>query len=99
MSEKITAETVRHVALLSRLSLSEEEIAHFQKDLNNILDHVNTLDELDARDVPPTSHSLKLQNVFRDDVVHKSLSNEEALANAPDTEAGCFKVPAVIQEM
>ena len=95
---ELTEEQVRHVALLSRLDLTDEEIAHFRKDLGNILDYVEKLGELDTADVPPTSHSFKMENVFREDDVRPSLSNEEALANAPDAEDACFKVPAVIQD-
>lgn len=95
---EITPDTVRHVALLSRLELSEAEIESFAKDMTNILGYVDKLAELDVSNVEPTSHSLKLSNVFREDVVKPSLSNEEALANAPDSEDGYFKVPAVLQE-
>jgi len=95
---KIDRETVRHVALLARLELSEEELEQFAHELGDILDYVAKLNELDTTDVPPTSHSLPLANVMRDDVVKPSLPKEEALANAPDAEDGCFKVPQVIQE-
>jgi aspartyl-tRNA(Asn)/glutamyl-tRNA(Gln) amidotransferase subunit C len=89
---------VRHVATLARLDLSEDEIRHFETDLNNILAFVEKLGELDTADVPPTSHSLPLHNVFREDEVLASLSNEDALSNAPEHEDGCFRVPMVIQE-
>lgn len=96
--QEITPETVRHVALLSRLELSAEEAEKYARDLGNILHYVEKLRELDTTEVPPTSHSLALRNVFREDLVRPSLSNEEAIANAPDAEEGCFKVPAVLQE-
>lgn len=94
---EITEEQVRHVGLLSRLSLSDEEVRHFTTDLINILQHVDKLDELDTNGVEPTSHALKLSNVFRDDTVRPSLTNDQAMANAPSHEDGCFKVPAVLQ--
>ncbi|MCX7020389.1 MAG: Asp-tRNA(Asn)/Glu-tRNA(Gln) amidotransferase subunit GatC [bacterium] len=95
----ISPELVRHVALLSRLELSEGETCRFGDDLANILDYVAKLNELDTSSIPPTSHSFKMSNVFREDVVQPSLTNPEALANAPDAENDCFKVPAVIQEL
>lgn len=98
MTARISEETVRHVALLARLKLSDEEVAHFQHDLNNILGFVAKLDELDTEGVPPTSHSFHLENVFREDLVRPSLSNEDATENAPESEDGCFKVPAVLQD-
>ena len=94
----ITPELVRHVALLSRLELTDSEVQGFVKDLDSILGYVEKLSELDVSDVPPTSHSFRLSNVFREDDIRPSLTNEEALANAPESEDGCFKVPAVLQE-
>ena len=96
--EIISEETVRHIALLSRLECNDEEIHRFAGDLNEILDYVEKLKELDTSDVEPTSHAVRRKNVFRDDVPRTSLTNEQALSNAPDTENGCFKVPQIIQE-
>ena len=95
---QITPDVVQHVALLGRLELTDDEVEHFSKDLNNILEYANTLNELDTSDVPPTSHSFHLENVFREDVVRPSLTIDEALANAPSAEDGCFKVPAILQD-
>lgn len=95
---EITPEVVRHVALLSRLELAPGEDETYAKDLDKILHYVEQLAELDTTNVPPTSHSFKLQNVFREDAVRPCLSNDEALANAPDAEDHCFKVPAVLQD-
>ncbi len=97
-SEKITEADVRHVAYLSRLEFSADEIQRFTHDLNNILLYVGKLAELDTSQVEPTSHSLKMQNVFRDDEVRPSLTNDQALANAPEREGPFFKVPQIIQE-
>ncbi len=99
MGEIITEETVRHIALLARLECDDEEIHKFSGDLNSILGYVEKLKELDTDSVEPTSHALRQKNVFRQDVVRPSLSNEDALANAPETEADHFKVPPIIQEM
>src|SRR5690606_16355669 len=95
---EITPKVVRHVALLSRLELAEGEAESYAADLDKILHHVEQLAELDTTDVQPTSHSFKMVNVFREDKVTPGLSNEEVLANAPDSEDGCIKVPAVLQD-
>lgn len=95
----IFSSDVRHSALLSRLHLTEEEIAEYTTVLNSILEYFAKLNELDTSQVPPTSHSIKMQNVFREDVTIPSLPVEEALANAPESKANCFKVPRIIQEM
>lgn len=94
----ITPDVVRHVALLSRLELSEGEAEKYAAELDTILHHVEQLKELDTSDVPPTSHSFKQVNVFREDELRDSLSSEAAVANAPDSEENCFKVPAVLQD-
>lgn len=96
--EKISEEQVRHVAHLSRLDLGDDEIGRFTKDLNEILDYVAKLGELDTEDVEPTSHAIRLVNVFREDEPRPSLTNDEALANAPEREGPFFKVPQIIQE-
>jgi aspartyl-tRNA(Asn)/glutamyl-tRNA(Gln) amidotransferase subunit C len=94
---KISEDDVRHVALLSRLYFTDEEIRQFTKDLNSILGYVEKLRELDTEAIEPTSHSLKLSNVFREDIVTPALPVDEALANAPEAEGGCFRVPKIIQ--
>jgi len=89
----ISRDEVLHVARLARLALSEEEIDRLGAQLNAILDAVGKVSELDLADVEPTAHPLDLVNVWADDEPEASLSVEEALANAPDREAGFFRVP------
>ena len=96
--DEIGPDIVRHVALLSRLQLEEGEAENYASDLGKILHYVEKLAQLDTSDVAPTSHSLAMHNVFREDDIRPSLTNEQALANAPDSEEGCFKVPAVLQD-
>jgi aspartyl-tRNA(Asn)/glutamyl-tRNA(Gln) amidotransferase subunit C len=96
--ELISEDAVRHIALLSRLECSEEDIHAFAQDMNSILGYVEKLKELDTENIEPTSHALRMTNVFREDTVQPSLTNTQALANAPSTEAGHFKVPQIIQE-
>ncbi len=95
----LTREDVRKVALLSRLELTDDQADHFAGQLSRILQYVDQLDELVTDGVAPTSHSLALVNVMREDQVAPSLTNEQALANAPRQEAGCFMVPPIIQEL
>lgn len=88
---------IEKVARLSRLSLSPDEAELYAGQIAAILGHVQSLNAVDTTDVPPTSHALALVNVFREDVPAPSLKPEEALANAPESESGCFKVPPIIQ--
>ena len=92
----ITREQVEHVARLAHLALSDEELDRFVEQLGAILEAVGKVSELDLADVEPTSHPLDLVNVWREDEPQPSLPREEALANAPETEGGFFKVPPAI---
>lgn len=93
----ITVKDVQHVAKLARLQLSPEEEATFTEQMNAILQYAEKLNELDTEHVKPTTHVLQVSNVMREDVVRESLSQEEALLNAPEDEDGHFKVPAVLE--
>ncbi|OGW85047.1 MAG: asparaginyl/glutamyl-tRNA amidotransferase subunit C [Omnitrophica bacterium RIFCSPLOWO2_01_FULL_45_10] len=94
----IDEKTVKHVALLSRLALNDEELALYSKQLASVLSYINKLNEVGTKDVLPTSHVLStLKNVFRKDVVKPSLGCDEALRPAPSREGDFFKVPQVIE--
>ena len=94
---KITKQEVEHVARLARLELSEQETDKLTEQLSNILTYVEQLNKLDTSGVEPTSHVLDLRNVMRDDVVVPGLSQERALANAPEKAAGHYKVLKIIE--
>ena len=94
---KLSPEEVKHIALLARLGLSEDEVEKFQGQLSNILENFEILQNVDTTDVPPTSHPIALENVFREDEVAPSFAPEEVLANAPEQEGSCFKVKAVLE--
>jgi len=94
---EITAEEVRHVATLSRLSLDDKDVATFQGQLARILDYIAQLNEVDIEGVEPTTHTVSsLKNVFREDSLKPSLPVEEALKNAPERHQDFFRVPRVI---
>ncbi|MFN4111334.1 MAG: Asp-tRNA(Asn)/Glu-tRNA(Gln) amidotransferase subunit GatC [Ignavibacteria bacterium] len=93
---KVTKELVIHIAELAHLKLKEDEIEKFQKELNQILEYIEKLNEVDTSNVEPLSHPLPTINVFREDKVQGSIPREEALKNAPDATEEFFKVPRVI---
>ncbi|MFN2202223.1 MAG: Asp-tRNA(Asn)/Glu-tRNA(Gln) amidotransferase subunit GatC [Caldilineaceae bacterium] len=95
---QLTEDEVRHVAELAKLRLTEAEIEEYTRQLSAILEYAAIIREVDTSHVPPTPFVLPLTNVMRDDVPRPSLSNEEALANAPDSADGFFRVPAVFEE-
>ena len=81
------------MARLARLRLSEEEVDRMAGEMSTILEHVETMNELDLEGVEPTSHVVELQNVLREDVPRECLPRERALEQAPDTADGGFRVP------
>lgn len=93
----ITKKDVQKVAELARLELTAEETELYTTQLKRILGYVEKLSELDTGGVEPTSSTVPLRSVMRDDVVAESLPREKALANAPLSERGCFKVPKIIE--
>lgn len=93
----LTRKQVEHVARLARLGLSEAEKDAFTEQLSRILEHVENMERLDTKEVPPTYHVVALENVLREDKPHQSLDREKVLKQAPAAEAGCFKVPKITE--
>jgi len=94
----LTIEEVKHVARLARLRLSDEELETMRAELSRILEHIDMLSEVDVSDVSPTAQVTDMLNVMRADAVRPSLPREDALANAPDPQAGMFRVGAIFGE-
>jgi aspartyl-tRNA(Asn)/glutamyl-tRNA(Gln) amidotransferase subunit C len=92
----ISIEDVEHVAKLARLALTDEEKKTFRRQLSDVLEHARIISEVDTSDVPPTSHTLPLVNVFREDRVGPSLPPDEVTGNAPWAENGSFRVPRIV---
>ncbi len=93
---KISTEEVKKIAFLSRLAFGEGDVEKMRSSMDSILSYMEELNRYDTTDVEPTVHAIEQYNVLRDDVAHESLSNEEALKNAPEQEDGYFKVPRII---
>ncbi len=94
---KITSEDVKHIASLSRLSLSDNEIETFSGQLSSIIEYVEQMNSLDTGNIEPTSHVIPLNNVMRDDIPAASLPVEDALKNAPDSTEKFYRVPKIIE--
>lgn len=88
---------VAYVAHLARLHLTEAERATFQRQLDDILAHVNELKEVDVTGIEPTAHAIPVKNVFRADEPRHGLDHEPVIANAPREKAGQFFVPKIIE--
>lgn len=92
----LSKEQVEHIAALARLKLSPKEIEKFTSELTLILDYVEQLAEVNTEGVELKDQFISAENVFREDKSRKSLSRDDALANAPDKDDEFFKVPKVI---
>lgn len=95
---QLTTDEVRHVAELAKLALTEAEIVQYTEQLSAILGYAALLQNVDTSGVPPTPYVLPLTNIMRADEPTPCLTNAEALANAPDSENGFFRVRAVFEE-
>ena len=93
MANIISDEKIEYVGILAKLELSDEEKEQAKKDMANMLDYIDTLNELDTSGVEPMSHVFPVNNVFREDVVTNGDDRDEILANAPEAKEGAFVVP------
>jgi len=96
MTQKIDTEMVKHIARLVRLGISEEEAQKFSGQFSSIIGYFNMLNEVNTENVPPASDSANNKNVLREDVAKPSMSREEFLNNAPQSERGYVKVPTIL---
>lgn len=97
-TNKLTIDEVKKIAKLSQLNLSEAEVTKFQGQLSEVLNYVEVLNELDTDSIEPTSQVTGLENVTREDEVRNSLTLEEALSGASETEKEMFATKAVFKD-
>jgi aspartyl-tRNA(Asn)/glutamyl-tRNA(Gln) amidotransferase subunit C len=88
---------IKHVAHLARLALTPEEERKFESQLGDVLEYIQKLAQLDVSEIEPTAHAVPMTNVMRPDEIRPSLSNEEALRNAPARANGLFIVPKIVE--
>jgi aspartyl-tRNA(Asn)/glutamyl-tRNA(Gln) amidotransferase subunit C len=89
---------IAYVARLARIELSEEQLAHYGSQLEDILEHAARVQQLATEGIEPTSHPLPMVNYFRPDEVVPSLLREVALSQAPRAEDGYFRVPPTLED-
>jgi aspartyl-tRNA(Asn)/glutamyl-tRNA(Gln) amidotransferase subunit C len=95
---EITPDLVRHLGVLARIQLSDDEVTQLTGQLDAIVDNIAKVSEVATPDVVATSHPIPLQNVFRPDVAGQTLTTAQALQNAPDTDGDRFRVTAILGE-
>lgn len=94
----LSKETIDHIAHLARIDLSTEEKTKITSDLDKILDYVDLLNEVDVINVKPLVNIVRKKTALRDDLAKDSLSQQEALKNAPEKNSDYFKVPKVLNQ-
>jgi len=94
----LTRADVKHLAHLARLDLTDEELDHYAGQLDVILQSVARVSEVAADDIPPTSHPIPMQNVFRDDVARPGIDRADIAAGAPAWQDDRFRVPRILDE-
>jgi len=95
---EITPDLVRHLGVLARIQLSDEEVQSLTGQLDAIVDNIAKVSEVATPEVVATSHPIPLENVFRPDVVQQQLTRDQVLQNAPDQADGRFRVTAILGE-
>ncbi len=98
MTNTITDKEVQHVAKLSRLNLSDDEIGQFTTQLAGILEYADKLKDLDTENIDPSTHAAPLKNVFREDQSRPGIDIEDVLKSAPEHDGRFFKVPKVLED-
>ena len=96
MAHPISEQTIREVAKLARLNLTDEEASLFSTQLGDVLGAIDQLKQLDVENVKPMPHALDQLNVFREDQEAPGMAVDQALTNAPDQDPPFFKVPKVL---
>ena len=94
---RLTSEEVRHLSVLTRINMTDEEVEIMRDQMADILDSIEVLREVDTDGIEPTAHSVGLNSVMREDVSSDSISLEDALSNAPLIEGDFIRVRAVLE--
>ena len=96
-NDDLTSDAIRHLASLTRISMSDDEVEKMRDEMSNILDNIAVLNEIDTDSLEPRGHSVELKSVLRDDVSGDSLSTEDVLMNAPNSDEDLIKIKAVFE--
>ena len=93
MANIISDEVIEYVGILAKLELTGEEKERAKKDMETMLDYIDSLNELDTEEIEPVTHVFPVSNVFREDIVTNGDCHEEMLENAPESKEQSYKVP------
>ena len=94
---EISSDEVRHLALLCRVAMSDDDVELMRDQMSNILGNISILNQVDTEGIEPTGHSVDLVSVMREDEVATSAERDDILANAPQREGDFIRVRAVLE--
>jgi aspartyl-tRNA(Asn)/glutamyl-tRNA(Gln) amidotransferase subunit C len=94
---EIKRETIEHIAKLSMLNLTEEEITQYTENMQDIVNFANTINEVDTEGLDISAFALDAYNVFREDKLKDSFNREDLLMNAPSSNGEAFSLPSVME--
>lgn len=94
---RLTSEEVRHIALLARVGMTDEDIEKMRDEMSHILENFDILSQVDTEGVEPTGHSVDISSVMREDRSRPSLDREDVMANAPNREGDYIRIKAVLE--
>ena len=94
---RLTSEEVRHLSVLTRINMTDEEVEIMRDQMADILDSIEVLNQVDTDGIEPTGHSVDLDSVMREDISSDSIPLEDALSNAPLVEGNFIRVRAVLE--
>ena len=94
--KKITIDEVKHIAKLSKLEISDDELEYYVAEMNKMINHFNIISKVDTSKVEPMTHVSDIKNVKRDDKEGKSLKASDVLKNAPETFGQFIKIPKIL---
>jgi len=94
----IEKKDIQYIAKLANLKIEDDDIDDFTRQIGDILEYVEKLDELDTDDVVPTAYTVPMKNVMREDKAEPSMDRDKILSNAPDKKEGQYRVPKIISD-
>ena len=95
--ERITSDEVKHLSVLARVGMTDDEVDRMRDEMSHILDNIDVLNRVDTEGVEPTGHSVDVDTVMRPDEPRRSLPIEAVMSNAPDREEDHIRVRAVLE--
>ena len=97
-NKNITVDEVKHIAKLSKLNISDDQLDYYAEEMDKILEYFKIISKVDTSNIEPLTHITENENITREDVTDKSIENKEVIKNCPDSFGQYIKVPKVLDK-